>query len=187
MGTYEDGWDPDDGIGWEDYNRRHPDGHPWAPPPEPEATGTAERRYVCMRCQVELSLTYIKRVERIEPMNYTTGKATVRMVHQCPCVNLVRATVYPWDDGALSRLFGGQRYTLPWPMTHQEERGEVATTATSPVGRTYLEEREKAVERWAWDLEGVTTAQDFLSQCRGPRSQDAEIVTEFLSKENPSQ
>lgn len=143
-----------------------------------------DRRYVCMRCKTDLLLSVVKRIERIEPVNYALGKTTVRVVHDCPCANFVRAAVYPWDDQALARLFGSPRFSLPWPTTQGDERGEVAVGSPAPAPKpTWLDRREAVLDRWAWDLDGVTTAQDFLSQCRGPRSRDSEIVAEFKTRE----
>lgn len=164
----------------------------WGPRPiprrEPKAPdGSVEdRRYICTKCREELTLPVVKRVERIEPESYGGGygggKPEIRIIHACTCRAFVRKARYPFDHMALRRLFKGA-YTLPWPTTYAEEKGEVASDPPVPPEPSPLERRELVMARARFDLGAVESADDFLMYCRGPRSEDDSIREEFAATE----
>ena len=163
-----DGYDP---LGWWD------EVFPGLNRPEPPDNDSNDRRFVCVNCKVELQLLYVKSIERIWN---DIGGAHLRVVHQCPCRAWARDAKYPYDDAALRRLFDGHMPHLPWPRVFgKPEEGEVVDNTTTPPVESPDDRRERELERWRFDLEGVETAQDFLNFCRGPRSLDEVVRAEF--------
>ncbi len=132
-----------------------------------------DRRYVCSNCQVELHLSICQTIERVAVARAGYAPPVeavfVRIIHACPCTAWVRKTRYPWSDSALRRLFMG-KYSLPWSADDDIPEGEGVVVTGDEVYPSPHSRREAIMKRWAWDLEGVVTAHDFLLFCRGGRN-----------------